>query len=276
MFSRLRLDPRTLAISSAVWLAIAATAATAGGKLGWAFHDLKTIATVMAEPSVSDSYLKDVLSPLPERYREPLSSLHKGEAQTGSDGGRHTIHVQSGVKPSEGRFMFDLCRRTNARKTMEVGLANGVSALYFLAALEANGGGLHTAMDPFETSDWKGIALRHVQDLGLNPSFRFLPEFSSHALPKLSTEKAQYDIVFIDGNHRFDDALVDFTLTDPVVREGGYILMHDPWLSSVQRAVWFIERNRSDYARRESKVRNVAVFQKTGKDARAWNHYIDF
>jgi hypothetical protein len=161
---------------------------------------------------------------------------------------------------------------------MEVGLANGVSALYFLAAHKLNGkGGTHTAMDPFQSTDWRGIGLKRVEDVAMKPFFDFREEFSSSVLPPLSKERSgAYGIIFIDGNHRFDDALVDFTLSDPLCGKNGYILMHDTWLASVRRAASFIENNRSDYVRRESPVANVAVFQKIGTDKRSWYHYEAF
>ena len=56
-----------------------------------------------------------------------------------------------------------------------------------------------------------------------------------------------YDLVFIDGKHTFDFALVDFFYADLLVRVGGYVAFDDLWMPSILRAVNFVLRNR-DYA----------------------------
>jgi hypothetical protein len=83
-------------------------------------------------------------------------------------------------------------------------------------------------------------------------------------------------MIFIDGNHRFDDALVDFTLSAELCPMGGYIILDDMWMPSIRRAVSFIRSNRKDFEELKTPTRNVAAFRRVGEDTRAWNHYANF
>lgn len=227
--------------------------------------------------------LEQRLTTLPQPFSRLLQSMHKREPQLGTDGARHKIDETTGVRIADGFYLYDLVRRINPRRTVEVGLAEGFSALYILAALQSNGGGgsggtgIHVAMDPFELSDWHGLALQKVKEAGMTNRFRFLPAMSSAALPTLAAEGKPFDIIFIDGDHRFDATLVDFVLSDAICAPDGYILLHDRWMASVSKVVTYIERNRSDYARRPVPDGvNIVAFQKVGPDSRPWRHFVEF
>ena len=52
--------------------------------------------------------------------------------------------------------------------------------------------------------------------------------------------------------------------------------MDDMWMPSIKRAVEFIRRNRPDFTEVRTGLSNIAVFQLSGKDDRAWDHFVDF
>jgi predicted O-methyltransferase YrrM len=214
---------------------------------------------------------------LPQPFSRLLESMHKHELQLGVDGVRYPLQPATGVRISDGLYLFDLSRQVKPVRSAEVGFAEGFSTLYFLAALEANGKGVHVAMDPYETSDWHGIGLQKIKEAHMNHRFRFLSVKSVVALPALNGEAKPFDIIFIDGDHRFDSAFTDFVLSDEICAKAGYILLHDPWMPSVAKVVAYIERNRADYARRPVPDGvNIAAFQKVGVDQRDWSHFVDF
>src|SRR5260370_39178995 len=86
----------------------------------------------------------------------------------------------------------------------------------------------------------------------------------------------QFDVIFIDGNHRFDDALVDFTLACGVCPVGGHIILDDMRMPSVQKVVGFIRANRKDFVSVRALVDNTAAFRRVGPDTREWDHFRDF
>ena len=105
--------------------------------------------------------------------------------------------------------------------------------------------------------------------------FRFMEALSISALPVLASEGLKFDVIFIDGDHRFDTQLADFLLSDAVCPKGGYILLHDVWMASTRKLISFIERNRPDYKRQPANV-DIATFQKIDDDRRDWRHFVEF
>ena len=159
---------------------------------------------------------------------------------------------------------------------MEIGCAYGFSTLYFLAAISANPAATHTAIDPFESKGWAGIAVQNARAVGMGKSFRLIEEKSFLAVPRMISDGTQYDVIFIDGNHRFDDTLVEFTLCGLTCKMGGYILLDDMWMPSIRKAVSFVRRNRRDFSEVTMPVLNLAAFQRVAEDKRDWDHFEDF
>jgi predicted O-methyltransferase YrrM len=216
------------------------------------------------------------LSALPPDFMNAIASLHRGDPQKGTDGGMHKIDSVTGISMDDGLQIYNLVRKVKPKKTLEVGFAYGVSTMYFLAALQANGFGSHIAIDPYEIDDWNGIGLMKVKEVKMEDSFEFIPERSHPALAKLADKKLTFDVMFIDGAHLYDIAFADFVLADPLCPKGGYILFHDTWMGSVQRIISFIEKNRLDFTRQPSSAANIAIFQKTDDDKRPWDHFKEF
>ncbi len=231
-----------------------------------------------SDPKSTESEIRNALSAaaLPAEFVNPIVSLHMQERQKGTDGAMYEIDSQTGVPMEDGLQIYELVRKSKPQKTLEIGFAYGVSTLYFLAALRANGFGSHVAVDPFEVQDWKGIGLMKVREVKMGHSFQFISERSHPAMAKLGDQGMTFGIIFIDGSHLYDTAFADFVLADFLCSKGGHILLHDAWMGSVKRIISFIERNREDFQRQPSSARNIAIFQKTGDDKRPWTHYKDF
>jgi predicted O-methyltransferase YrrM len=213
---------------------------------------------------------------LPPNFMNAIASLHRGDPQKGTDGAMHKPDSITGIPMKDGLQIYNLVRKVKPKRTLEVGFAYGVSTMYFLAALQANGFGSHIAIDPFELQEWKGIGLMKVKEVKMEDSFEFIPERSHPALAKLADKKLTFDVMFIDGAHLYDIAFADFVLADALCPKQGYILLHDTWMGSVQRIISFIEKNRLDFTRQPSSTANIAIFQKTSDDKRPWNHYKEF
>ena len=153
------------------------------------------------------------------------------------------------------------------------------------------------AIDPCQSDRWKGIGVQRAHLVGMEHAFRFVPETSVQALSRFAQDGLAFDLIFVDGAHFFDAALVDFFLASEVCKPGGYIVLDDLWLPPIRKAVAFVRANRLDFTEvetplhrlwsrwsarapgsviREVALANVAVFQKTGEDNRAWSHFVDF
>jgi predicted O-methyltransferase YrrM len=219
---------------------------------------------------------ESVLATIDEPFRSALLSLYAAEPQLGIDGQLHEINRVTGIDPQHGMWLYDLYRRRAPGASMEVGMAYGCSTLFFLAAIAKLGAGSHTAIDPGELSFWHGIGMQKVRQVGAQ-SFRLIEDTDYNAAADLTRQRATFDFIFIDGNHRFDDALVDFTLFAPLLNHRGLIVFDDIWMPSIRAAVAFIEANRLDFKHIPgSPTPRYAVFERIAQDARQWDHFVPF
>ena len=135
------------------------------------------------------------------------------------------------------------------RDCLEVGMAMGMSTLAILYALELNGGGHHTAIDPFQTAappqGFAGVGLAMVERARLSANFEFLEEPSYLALPKMVAEGRLFDFIFIDGYHTFDYTFVDYFYADLLLRDGGILVFDDVMLPMVHKVCWFLETHKA-------------------------------
>jgi predicted O-methyltransferase YrrM len=115
------------------------------------------------------------------------------------------------VTIANGAELHRLIRSCGFRRSLEIGFAYGFSTIWLLDALSAQAGAHHVAVDPFQRSQWHGVGLHQVGRLGQKAkSFTFIEKHAVLGLPPLIAQQERFDFIFIDGNHRFDDVLVDF------------------------------------------------------------------
>lgn len=223
---------------------------------------------------------EQLLDDLDPRFRSPLLSMYRGEPQHGIDDRLYPIDKLTKISPSEGMWLYDLCVSVKPKATIEIGMAYGYSTLYLLAAIARNQLGCHTAIDPFQRSFYHGIGLAHVQALASTQAsdspFRLIEDRSDRVATDLVRSNSMFEIIFIDGNHRFDDVLVDFCLYAPLCTIGGYMIFDDIWMSSVRTAVAFVRANRTDFVEIYTDQSNICVFRRVGDDAREWRHFRRF
>jgi predicted O-methyltransferase YrrM len=214
-----------------------------------------------------------------ERLRPPfsdrLASMYAGEPQVGNNGPVVLDHMTRISEP-QGLWMFDTVLGLRPSRSLEVGLAYGFSTVYILAAMAQAGGGHHTALDPFQMTHWHGIGARQAQEVGMEQSFQLLQEYSFAALADFRSRQQMFEFIYIDGGHRFDEVLLDFTLAAQICPSGGHIILDDMWMPSVRTTVSWIRCNRRDFREVATPVANIAHFERVGDDDRAWDHYVRF
>src|ERR1039457_3510815 len=155
--------------------------------------------------------------------------------------------ANDGIKESEALILLRMCEETKAVTTLETGLAFGASALVFTHYHQQTGnGGRHYAVDPNQLTNYKGAAVRLVNEAGLDGHFQLLDGPSHTELPKLIEAKVTLDCAFIDGWHTFDYTLVDFFMIDKMLRPGGMVAFHDMGGLAKQKVLRYVLSHR-DY-----------------------------
>ena len=205
------------------------------------------------------------LAEIPEPFSTVLRLMYSGQPQKGSDGQEHKMDLMTKISVEAGAYLYRLCRDTKAERTMEIGCAYGFSTLYFLAAISSNPAATHTAIDPYETNGWAGIAVQNARAVGMDKSFRLIEEKSFLAVPRMISDETQYDVIFIDGNHRFDDTLVEFTLCALACKMGGYIVLDDMRMPSIRKVVSLCAATAATFPKSPRPCSTLPLFKKLRK-----------
>jgi predicted O-methyltransferase YrrM len=146
------------------------------------------------------------------------------------------------VARADGESLRDLAVAERVERSIEVGLALGLSALFLCqAVLERDGS--HVAIDPFQRESWNGAGLRTLRDAGAAGAVEVIEQESQLALPRLLAEGRRFDFAFIDGDHRFEGVFLDLYFMTRLVEPGRLVLIDDMWMPSVRMAVAYAERN---------------------------------
>jgi predicted O-methyltransferase YrrM len=81
------------------------------------------------------------------------------------------------IPREQGDYLYSLVRYLRPARTLEIGMANGLSSLFIAQALRDNGSGKHTALDPFQYSDWAGAGVALIQKAGLTDLIELVGRF---------------------------------------------------------------------------------------------------
>lgn len=181
------------------------------------------------------------------RVRERL--FRAGTVVAGDGRPRELFPVAIGAE--EGSALREWVRKERALRTFETGLGFAVSTLFICEGLLANGpGGRHVATDPYQFSGlpmhrttYVGVGLQILEEASVRDLVEFYPEESQTALPRLLAEGRQFDLAFLDGNHRFEGVFLDLIYSGRLLKEGGVVFVDDVQLPGVARAVNFCVKN---------------------------------
>ena len=155
------------------------------------------------------------------------------------------------IGPEEGAALREWVRRERAQRTLEAGLGYAVSTLFICEGLLANGSdGRHVAADPYQfeglpqhRTRYDGVGLRTLEEAGVRELVEFYAEESQIVLPRLLAEGRQFDLAFLDANHRFEGVFLDLIYSGRLLKEGGIVFVDDIQLPGVRRAVDFCIAN---------------------------------
>jgi predicted O-methyltransferase YrrM len=164
------------------------------------------------------------------------------EGSVRDDAGRAAALAPHSVERAQGAALRDLAVSERAERTVEVGLALGMSALFLCQAVLPRGGH-HVAIDPFQRESWNGAGLRTLREAGVRDLVEVIEEESQLALPRLVAEGRRFDFAFVDGDHRFEGVFLDLYYMTRLVRPGGLVVVDDMWMPAVRTAVAYVEKN---------------------------------
>jgi caffeoyl-CoA O-methyltransferase len=127
--------------------------------------------------------------------------------------------AQLAISPEDGQFLRMLVASTNRKRALEIGAAQGYSAIWIGMGLRDTGGRLVTIeYDPGRAKE----AAANVKRAGLDDIVQVISGDAFLEIPKLA---GTFDCVFVDAWKR--DYIKFFDLTYPRLDDGGLFLGHN-------------------------------------------------
>jgi predicted O-methyltransferase YrrM len=149
--------------------------------------------------------------------------------------------ITGAVSLPEAIELCDAIVSNGFRRTLETGVANGVSTLAMCGALSVRDlpGSKHVGVDPCQFTDHGGAALALLAEHDLGRYFELVNKPMHVGAVELLERDVRLDLAFIDGWHTFDYALIDFFYVDKMLEKGGLVAVHDTRWPAVRKVVQF-------------------------------------
>jgi len=161
------------------------------------------------------------LSPIPPDVRQELLALTAG--------------VEGWLTVEEGELLYRMARACTGRGAIvEIGSFKGKSTIWLAKGSLAGAGAKVVAIDPHTGSAehrqgdqpvWTyNEFLANLRRAGVEQAVMPIGATSAEAAARFDQ---LVELLFIDGDHRYEMVRQDFDLWFPKLLEGGYLLMHD-------------------------------------------------
>lgn len=220
--------------------------------------------------------------PRAQQVRAVIESLDRdGSTPMDTGSSKHDFRIVT-ISTREGEAIRRWITNENAACTIEIGLAFGFSALYICEGLLLNGhpDSRHVTLDPWQQSGYANRGLEILQEAGVRSLVEFHSEQSQLCLPQFVKEGRQFDLAFVDGNHRFDAVFVDLYFVGHLVRKGGIIILDDYNLPGIHRATSFFLKNLQwrieETAPKDDEHNWVVLRTSENEDTRDFRYFVDF
>ncbi|THH36361.1 O-methyltransferase [Neolewinella litorea] len=152
-----------------------------------------------------------------------------------------SVCQQASSPPTWARFLYLLADGLAAERVLEMGTNLGVSGSYLLEALKQRPGATLTTMDG--VPKYVAISGRQFARITSPDQFEIIEGNYDHTFPRLLERQPDFDLLFIDGNHRHDPTLQYFHGLLPTVRRPSVWVFDDiNWTPGMVKA-WDTIRN---------------------------------
>jgi predicted O-methyltransferase YrrM len=156
-----------------------------------------------------------------------------------------SVGLHSVVTPEFANALYALVKRERPALVLEIGLAHGATALSIATALQENRFGRLVSIDPFQHERWRGVAVAALQRSRLGHLHTLVEQPDYLALPRLLEEWGRtVDLAYIDGQHSYEYALLDFFYVDRLLKPGGIVGFNDCDWPAVLPTLRFVRQHR--------------------------------
>lgn len=134
------------------------------------------------------------------------------------------------------RFFYQLSKTNIVNNVLEIGTNLGVSGQYFIKGLENKENANFITLEGV-----KGlceIASSRFETLSSQDRFMVIHGLYDKTLPELLKSKMRFDLVFIDGNHRYEATLNYFEMLKDNLADKAMVIFDDIHWSEGMRKAW--------------------------------------
>jgi predicted O-methyltransferase YrrM len=216
------------------------------------------------------------------RVREVIERLVRDGTVTARLDGSVRRVFPVAVPPAEGAAIRSWVVREQAARTIEIGLAYGVSALFACEGLLTNAApqARHVVIDPNQETGFANSGLQVLEDAGVAGLVEHHAEESQIVLPRMVSQGRGFDLAIVDGNHRFDAVFVDLYYLRRLLRPGGIVFLDDYHLPGIARAASFFRANLgwslAEVSTAEDRHHWAVLRTSAEPDARSYEYFADF
>ena len=152
------------------------------------------------------------------------------------------IPLHSHTSKEQGIFLQSLFDIVKPKRSLEVGFAYGISALFILEKHRDAGSNdaAHIVIEP--DNYWGTAAIHNINKEGLENYLQVRKGFSDEILPQLFYENYRIQYAYIDTTKRFDVVFQDFYFINKILDVGGIVILDDcgGYWPGIQKVARFI------------------------------------
>lgn len=158
-----------------------------------------------------------------------------------------THKMNSNISAEECIFIHKLIMVTKPKKVFEYGMANGMSTMIILNALNKVGGNVLYSNDPFQIDHWKGIGLFNASKVKNKVEHNHIKRLSTDNFNDFESEF--FDMILIDGAHDKDNVILDINNSKRMLKLNGIMILDDVLHDGVHEAIKEVLKNDRHYVR---------------------------
>lgn len=146
-----------------------------------------------------------------------------------------------GMTSFPGLFIYSATRELAATSVFEIGTRNGISACTFAKAMTMNAqksvliscdvqnvlAGEARPVDEHNIFPLNPKEMMEALDLTTHVKTKFLHMTGAEAMIALLDRDVRFDIILIDGSHKYHDVVREIPLAKELCREGGLVILDD-------------------------------------------------
>lgn len=170
-----------------------------------------------------------------------LKDIFEKKVVRDENGREYPLH--SHISSEQGEMLQKAILDIKPKKSLEIGLAYGISSLFICEALDGlNNNHEHIIVDPEADEYWKNIGIYNLKKHGYYKFVRYYKDYSYNILPDLYKKGERIQFAYIDSTKLMDVLFVDFFYITKMLDIGGVVIFDDCCIESIRNLARYINQ----------------------------------